>query len=123
MSSVELILFREADGKVPFLEWFDAQEQGAKDKCFAKLKRLEDHGVDLRRPLVDYLQDEIYELRIRYRRINYRILYFFSGTKAVVISHGLTKEQKIPKSDLERAVRRKNQYGHDPTRHSFKWER
>jgi len=123
MPSVEIVLFREADGKVPFLEWFDEQKQAARDKCFVKLKRLEEEGVGLRRPLADYLEDGIYELRVRFKRVHYRILYFFSGTSLVVVSHGLTKEQKIPKVDLERAVRRKNQYSKDPVRHSFKWER
>ena len=64
MPSVEIVLFREADGSVPFLEWFDAQQQSPRDKCFVKLKRLEEEGVSLRRPLADYLDDGIYELRV-----------------------------------------------------------
>ena len=122
MPAVEIVLFREADGKVPFLEWFDEQKQAARDKCFVKLNRLEEEGVGLRRPLADYLDDGIYELRVRYRLVHYRILYFSSGTSLVVLSQGLTKEQKIPKADLERAIQRKDQYERNRAQHSFKWE-
>jgi hypothetical protein len=123
MPSVELFIYREVDGTTPFLEWFDGQDQRCKDKCFAKLKRLEDEGVDLRRPVADYVDDGIYELRVRTGHVNNRILYFFGGAGVVVLSHGLAKKKRIPPMDIKRAAKRKKLYEQNPVKHSFRWER
>ena len=58
--------------------------------------RLEDLGHEIRRPEADLLRDGIYELRIGLQGINYRVLYFFHGKEAAVVSHGLTKERRVP---------------------------
>ena len=75
-------------------------------------------GHELRRPEADLLQDGIYELRARDGRVNYRILYFFHGQNIAILAHALTKEDKVPKSDIERAVTRKAAFESDPTAHS-----
>jgi hypothetical protein len=41
----------------------------------------------------DYLRDDIYELRASHQGIHYRMLYFFHGTAAIIVSHGLIKER------------------------------
>jgi len=60
----------------------------------------------------------IWELRWHTGRVQYRILYFFHGQTAVVLVHALTKEQEIPRSDLERARRRKAAFDADPDIHT-----
>jgi hypothetical protein len=42
------------------------------------------HWDELRRPEADYLQDGIYELRVGFQHVNYRMLYFFYKNIAVV---------------------------------------
>ena len=54
----------------------------------------------MRRPLADSLREDIYELRVRKGRLNYRILYFFHGRNVAILGHGLTKEDKVPKADI-----------------------
>ena|SRR5258706_12656036 len=49
----------------------------------------DDH--ELRRPEVDFLRNGIYELRVSLRGVHHRILYFFRGSVAAVVSHGLVK--------------------------------
>lgn len=39
----------------------------------------EELGYELRRPKADYLRDDVYELQVRFRHLNYRVLYFFYG--------------------------------------------
>ena len=75
---------------------------------------------ELRRPHADLLRDGVYELRAKAGRVNYRILYFFDGTSAIVLSHGLTKEKAVPAVDVERAVTRKKCYEKDRSRHTAK---
>ena len=104
----KIIFYQEEDGTVPILDWFDNLSEKTLDKCTVKLERLAEQGHNLRRPEADYLRDEIYELRIRYLGINYRILYFFIERTAVVVSHGLTKKKKIPPIEIDRAIERKS---------------
>jgi phage-related protein len=53
------------------------------------------------------------------QRVQYRILYFFHGSEAVVISHGLTKEGKVPGAEIERAIERMARFRANPPKHSF----
>jgi phage-related protein len=66
------------------------------------------------------LRDGVYELRARSGNVNYRILYFFHGQNVAVLAHSLTKEAKVPKSDIERAIRRMGAFEKDPDGHSYR---
>jgi len=85
----------------------------------AAIERLADFGHELRRPFADFLRDGIYELRLRKGRVNYRILYFFHGRGLAILGHALTKEDKVPEADIERALRRKKAFEADPAKHSY----
>lgn len=62
---------------------------------------------ELRRPAVDYLRDGIYELRAKHIRVQYRILYFFSGQNVAILAHAITKDEaQVPDMEIERAVQR-----------------
>ena len=122
MPRVTLLLFCESDGRVPLLEWFDTLSPKVLDKCRAWLTRLREQGHELRRPEADYLRDGIYELRIGFRGVNYRILYFFAGREGVVVSHGLTKERTVPSKEIDLAVRRMNAFRQNPTAHTYREE-
>ena len=69
----------------------------------------------------DYLRDGIYELRAKAGRIQYRMLYFFHGRQAVVISHGITKQESVvPPIEIERARRRRQAFEAAAPRHTHK---
>ena len=97
-------------------------DQRAYESCVAAIGRLSALGHDLRRPLADILRNGIYELRIRKGRVNYRILYFFHGRNLAILGHALTKEDKVPKADIERAIRRKKAFEENPAQHSYSEE-
>src|SRR5947208_15352671 len=117
MPARELVFFKEEDGSVPFLEWFDGLQARAQDKCRVRLERLQQLGHELRRPEADFLRDGIYELRVGLQGINYRMLYFFHGRAAVVVSHGIVKERVVPPAEIQLALRRKSQFEISPGRH------
>jgi phage-related protein len=114
-----VVFYQEDDGTVPLLEWFDGIPTRAQDKCRVKLERLQALGHELRRPEADYLRDGIYELRVGLRGVHYRMLYFFHGTIAAVLSHGITKEQRVPAREIDLAIRRKRTFAQDPSRHTY----
>jgi hypothetical protein len=83
------------------------------------MERLEELGNELRRPVADYLQDGIYELRVHFRTMNYRMLYFFAGRRIVVVSHGLIKERRVPGKEILLADKRRRAFLDDPKAHTF----
>ena len=119
MPATEVVFFQEEDGSVPILAWLTDLPQKARLKCLAKLARLEELGHELRRPEADLLRDGIYELRVRLGSVNYRMLYFFHGRVAAVVSHGLTKEKAVPAGEIDEAIERKKRFEAAPREHRF----
>jgi phage-related protein len=111
--------YRDGDGKVPMNDWLARLPSKALAKCLAYLARLQSEGHELRRPIADYLRDGIHELRPNWAGVHYRLLYFFHGNDAVVVSHGLMKEGRIPGVEIDRAVERMNRFKGDPGSHLF----
>ena len=65
------------------------------------------------------MRDGIYDLRVGFRRINYRILYFFHGRQAVVVSHAIVKKRVVPPKEIDRASRHKQAFEEAPQRHTY----
>lgn len=125
MPRTEVFFYGDDAGGVPVHAWLTelAEADGkAAAACIARVKLLAALGHELRRPHADYLRDGVYELRAKRGRVNYRILYFFHGQNVALLAHGLTKEKKVPDSDIDRAVERKKRYEQDPEKHKAKFE-
>jgi phage-related protein len=111
----------EDDGEVPVLKWLDSLQEKLLIKCFAKIERLAKLGHNLRRPECDFLRDGIYELRIGHSGNQHRILYFFHGRKAIVLSNAfLKKVKKVPDRQMRIALERKIKYERNPLMHTYK---
>ena len=122
MPKTKIVLFRESDGSVPALEWLLSLPPREQDKCRVRLGRLAELGHELRRPEADLLRDKIYELRASLQGIHYRILYFFHGNAAAVISHGIVKESAVPPKEIEKAIERKAKFESNTVKHSYEKE-
>ena len=120
MPTTEVLFYKDDDGRIPILDWLDGLSERTRFKCLSHISLLEDFGHELRRPQSDYLRDDIYELRPSVGRVNYRMLYFFSGRNLVVISHGVVKKRKVPHKEIELAIERKLRFENDPETHSFR---
>jgi len=117
---IPVVFFCEKNGKVPFLTWFERLPRRAQDKCRVRIERLAELGHDLRRPEAAYLESGVHELRAKHSGVNYRLLYFFHGQKAVVLSHGFSKQQaKVPPREIQAAVDRKRRFQANPRRHTY----
>jgi hypothetical protein len=120
MPATEILVFREANGRIPMEDWLDFLPTKARAKCLHYMRLLARSGHELRRPIADILRDEIYELRPSHRGVQYRILYFFRDRDVVVLSHGIMKRQKVPNVEIRRAAERKRLVLADPQRYSFR---
>lgn len=119
MPRVKVVLYKEATGEVPFLEWLSKLPELARAKCQVKLERLAELGYEIRRPEADYLRNGIYELRIGLEGVNYRILYFYFQSQAVVISHGIIKRIIVPPKEIDQAKANKKKFEEHPELHTY----
>ena len=124
MPPVRVVYYQEDYETVPMKDWLEALRTQPKHraKCVEWIGLLRDHGHDLRRPRADYLRDDIYELRVRFQKLRYCMLYFFYGKGQAVITHGITKQTgKVPSKEIDRAIEMKKRYEEAPESHSH-WE-
>ena len=119
MPRTQVVFYAEPDQGCPLLEWLDQQEPKVQDKCLVRIERLAELGHELRRPEADTLRDGIHELRVSYRRVQYRILYFFHEGVAV-LAHGIVKEARVSNTDIERAKRRRDGFVANPRAHTYR---
>lgn len=122
MPQIHVVFYQDDDGSVPVLDWLDGLSESALAKCTAKIEPLAELGHELRRPEADYLRDDIYELRVGLQGIHYRILYFFHGRTAAVLSHGLVKERRVPPKEIDLAIKRKRRFEENPEAHTHEEE-
>lgn len=121
MPKTRVVFFKELDGSVPVLEWLAKlrrTNEKAFAKCMVRVERLEETGHELRRPEADILRDGIYELRAKQGTVQYRVLYFFHGQNVAILAHSLTKENKVPDVDIDRALKRKQLFTKNPAAHT-----
>jgi phage-related protein len=119
MPRTNVVLYLEDDGSIPILDWLDALQARARERCLAKLELLHQSGHELRRPAAEYIEGtDLYELRVKFHKVNLRMLYFFHGREIAVVSHGFSKERSIPPGEIELATDRMNKFKADPERHT-----
>ncbi len=121
MPATDILIYQEEDGtNPPLMAWLDSLQAEARARCLARLALLAEHGHELDRPHAAYLGGGIYELRVKFYRTNYRMLYFFHGRAAAIISHGLAKEARVPARELRLAAGRMAKFKADPEGRTFR---
>ena len=126
MPTTKVVFYQDSEGDSPIVDWLRTiRRKDAKGflNCLVRVEQLRNSGYELRRPAADYLRDGIYELRAKYRNVQYRLLYFFHGENVAVIGHGIIKEQSaVPPVDIKRALERKENFERNPSQHTFTGE-
>ena len=119
MPQTEITIYKDDDSSVPLVDWLDGQSSKVQNDMLSRIELLAEKGYQLRRNQCDFLRDGIYELRKRRLNINYRILYAFCGKNAVLLSHGCTKEKRVPKKEIDRAISNLKKYQQNPDTHTY----
>ncbi|MBK7644775.1 MAG: type II toxin-antitoxin system RelE/ParE family toxin [Planctomycetes bacterium] len=120
MPPVRIVFFKDASGRIPVLEWLRThrfRDPLRYDRVTSLVRRLEEFGHELRRPVSGHLGGGIHELRAHAGRVQIRVLYFFHGTTTVALAVVCRKEARVEHSDLWDAVRARNQFEALPGRH------
>ncbi|MBC8420734.1 MAG: type II toxin-antitoxin system RelE/ParE family toxin [Desulfobacterales bacterium] len=106
-----MIFYRSASGKCPIEEFVeDLPVEDAKE-VVAAIAALRELGNNARRPLADYLEDGIYELRARRFKKQFRVLYTYAGRQTILLLTGFVKKTKsVPARVLNKAKALKKEY-------------
>ena len=122
MPHTELQFYQETNGDVPLVGRLFSQPTKVQDKCLVKLERAGSAGVRAAASRGRLPAQDVYELRVRFQSVNYRMLYFFFGAAAVVASHGAIKEDAVPEREIELAIEHKSKVMANPRQHLFRPE-
>lgn len=103
--------YETPNGTYPAEEFILMQDIKMKAKIFRNLELLEEMGPALRKPISEYLGDDILELRTQVGNNTTRILYFFFIGNRVILTNGFVKKsQKTPIAELELAKKYKQDF-------------
>ena len=108
---IDVIYYTFEDGTNPIDPFLDSLDVKMRAKVFRTIGLLEEFGINLRMPHSEYLEDGIFELRIKQGSNIERILYFFFTNNQAILTNGFTKKQaKTPPGELRLAKDRKKDY-------------
>lgn len=103
-----LEFYKAPDGEEPALDYVRSRTKAHRAKIGRALRYLEVTGYSARRPQVDYLGGNIYELRVAVEHHQHRLLYFFHGRSIIVVTSGFLKNVgKVPQSEIDKAQARR----------------
>ncbi|MBQ6554654.1 MAG: type II toxin-antitoxin system RelE/ParE family toxin, partial [Firmicutes bacterium] len=96
--------YEDKNGNYPAEEFILSLEPKMRAKVAHTLLLLEQEGNNLREPYSKYLEDGIFELRVKSGSNISRVFYFFIINKTIVLTNGFIKKtNKTPKNELTKA--------------------
>ena len=102
--SKKAIYYQDLKGRKQVKEFIDRFEEKTRAKILARIEFLEDHWHEVRRPFVDKVDKDLYELRVEFAWNNVRVLYAYMFKDYIVLLHGFVKKtDKIPENDKQKA--------------------
>ncbi len=103
--------YKTESGKAPAYDFINSLPLNMRTKAFKELELLEELGTAITMPYSRYIQDGVFELRIRFANNISRVFYFFfTGSKIILTNGFIKKTQKTPPAELERALKYKADY-------------
>ncbi len=84
-------------------EWLDTISIKEFASVLPHIERLAGRGSALRMPASRSLGDDLFELRFDLNRVTWRISFFFTGTKRIVLLTVFRKQRMNERHEIERA--------------------
>lgn len=99
----EILFYSKVDGTEPAKEFILSLDKKMKAKVLRTIELLS-NGTNLREPYSKFLEDGIFELRVKVGSDLSRVLYFFVCGQKIILTNGFIKKtQKTPKKEIEKA--------------------
>ena|SRR5215469_6315083 len=107
------IEFFEDEGRQPVREWLDSENvpEDVRGRVLARIDLLAQHGPTLDHPYTSQIEGKLRELRFRFGKTRYRVLYFFDERRVGVLLHGFKKDtDAVEESDKQIGRLRMNKH-------------
>jgi len=93
--------FEEENGTRPVQAWLDGLPKDVRGRVLARIELLAQHGPSLDYPYTSQIEGKLRELRLRFGKIRYRVLYFFDEARTGILLQGFTKNtEAVEEADL-----------------------
>ena len=92
MKRWQIEFYEERNGGRPVQTWLDGLPEEVQGKVLARIDLLADHGPALDHPYTSQIEGKLREVRLRFGKTRYRVLYFFDEGRVGVLLHGFTKD-------------------------------
>lgn len=104
-------LYRSAAGASPVREFLDGLPEKHAAKVMEAVDRLAQAGPALQRPQVAHVRGKLWELRVSWARLEYRVIYcFMTGGNCILVHGFVKKKQEIPAREIRVAEDRQKDY-------------
>lgn len=105
--SKKVIYYEDERHSRPVEEFINSLDIKTKAKVLARLEFLGQYWQELRRPYIDSLGNDLYELRVISSGNQIRVIYAYMFKDYIVLLHGFIKKTKaIPENDILKAKNR-----------------
>jgi len=84
--------FEEQNGSRPVQVWLDSLPEEVRGRVSARIDLLAQHGPTLDHPYTSQIEGKLREVRLRFGKSRYRVLYFFDELRVGVLLHGFAKD-------------------------------
>ena len=103
----KVIYYEDNNGRKHVKEFIGSFDEKTRGKILARIEFLGGHWHELRRPIVDKIDKDLYELRVEFAWNNVRIIYAYMFKDYIVLLHGFRKKtDRIPENDKSKAKKR-----------------
>jgi len=105
------IFYVDQNGDSPVENFLECLDESARAKIIARIEFLGKYWREVRRPLVDYLEKGLYELRVQFASDKVRVIYAYMFREYIVLLHGIIKRTaKVPEQDKIIARQRRHDF-------------
>ena len=107
MNKKKAIYYENSKGEKPVEEFINSLDVKIRAKLLARIEFLEEHWHELRRPLIDIVEDDLWELRVQFAKNKIRVIYVYMFKDCIVLLHSFIKTTgPIPENDKLLAKKR-----------------
>jgi len=112
--------FEERKGSRPVQVWLDSLPEEVRGRVSARIDLLAQHGPTLDHPYTSQIEGKLREVRLRFGKTRYRVLYFFDEARVCVLLHGFSKDTEAVE-EKDKKIGRSRMAQHAEARKSDRW--
>lgn len=97
--------YTSENGKQPVKDFLDSLDKNTRSKVLGAIEVLKEYGTELRAPITKSIGNGLFELRVKFKTIAVRNLFFFYSGQRIILTNGfIKKDRKLPLKEKKLAL-------------------